>query len=231
MIDMKVFILGLPILLLLISIVCCIACIWLASGNRGQIERRTRRIVRRGAVDRAKRRNRRKVYMVHLQERIQDGIHWLVFECLLYAIAFLLPFVFGLFKSNFFAFEISTRDVMLAVFAVSINLVSYSKIILIDNLEQSETPNAFFSKKFSVIIFSIFLWSMVVLGFAILSKDIFERFLLAERFLSDEGFLLAEGFLPIGVFQISFGIVSFLLIGSAVLTYTRKIIEHAEINE
>jgi len=213
---MAIFILSLPLLCLSISIICCIAFIWIASRKGNQIEQ----LWKNRVANESEKEKCTKAHRARLLKRIREGRHWLTYECLLYAVAILPPLVYRLLKRESSDFEIATGDILqsviLAVFSVIVNLSSNSKTSLSDILQRSDIFKTLFSKKSSVIISSIFLWSIIIFSLC----RIFYLKDMLEWFSS-----------TVGVFQFSFGLVSFLLIGNAVLTYTRKMLEYTKMDE
>ena len=209
-----IVILSLPILCLLVSIICCIICI--------RVARRGGKKIKHEARDyRKERRRANEQFQKQFQKQLEKEKRWFVYECLLYAIALLASFVYGLiYKWNASDQEINvtdiTKSITFAVVAVVANLLSSREINFITILQKSDIFKMFFSKKSSVIVFSVLLWGIGV-------------YTLCRLFFSKN---VLEWFTSTGnVFQFSFAIVSFLLLGSAALTFTRKMLEYAKAEE
>lgn len=143
---------------------------------------------------------------------------WLICECLLYVlfpiiVEFLVPAISGE--------QVAEQDASLReyIFCFSLAAVTIGFDLLVSKVDSSEIPgwqsivHAIFPKKFSIIISLVLLLgiNLAVLCISFFSEDI-------TYWFSSSGNILL----------FSCGVVSFLLIGNTVLSYTRKTLERVK---
>lgn len=187
-------ILVLPITFLLSGVVYCTVCVWKASKGI--------------PIDKVRKENTTPLLKELRHERLMD---------LLFYIALFLPIaVSGVVYKK----RVSDQEVTLAVFFDSFNTYVYALIInlvckteIVSILHKFNLFSALFSKKSSVVILSIILWSVIGFGSwrAFFSNNVLDEFFSSES-----------------IFQSTCIVVSFVLIISAAFTYTRKMLEYVK---